>query len=197
MDRSSATAVVVSFRRWHRANAAALTSRSQSSHMSASSSAPGCSGWPRPDGSGIRVKMVSKRSRAIHSPYRPENWSCGGDSRCRRRAPSRALAGDKEFVAAERHVHRLAAHLDRRLLAEGWIDQAHGVAVEAADGKQAVVGRVARDLRRLGHVLRARSPRSPGRVRSRSETVPTARRRPRSRCGRRPKWQCRRAGAGS
>jgi hypothetical protein len=31
--------------------------------------------------------------------------------------------------------------------------KAHGIAVETADGEQAVVGRVARDLRRLGHVL--------------------------------------------
>src|SRR6516225_7516203 len=44
---------------------ATRTSSSQSSHMSASSSAPGCSGWPRPDGSGIRAKIVSKRSLAI------------------------------------------------------------------------------------------------------------------------------------
>src|SRR5580658_10620304 len=39
------------------------------------------------------------------------------------------LAGDEQFVAAERHVHRLRADLDRGLLAECRIDQAHRVAV--------------------------------------------------------------------
>src|ERR1700729_3481554 len=64
-----------------------------------------------------------------------------------------ALAGDEQFVAAERHVHRLRADLDRGLLAERRIDQAHRIAVEAGDAEQAVVRRVTRDLRRLRHVL--------------------------------------------
>src|SRR5271170_694866 len=55
-----------------------------------------------------------------------------------------ALAGDEQFVAAERHVHGLRADPDGGLLPERRIDQAHGVAVEAGDADQAVVGRVAR-----------------------------------------------------
>src|SRR3984885_3251037 len=54
-----------------------------------------------------------------------------------------ALAGDEQFVAAECHVHRLRADLDRGLLAKRRIDQAHRVAVEAGDAEQAVVRRVA------------------------------------------------------
>ena len=42
---------------------------------------------------------------------------------------------------------------DRGLLAKRRIDQAYRVAVETGNGKQAPVRRVARNLRRLGHVL--------------------------------------------
>src|SRR6516162_6763856 len=64
-----------------------------------------------------------------------------------------ALAGDEQLVAVERHIHGLRADLDRGLLAERRIDQAHRVAVEAGDADQTVVGRVTGDLRRLRHVL--------------------------------------------
>src|SRR6185437_16902164 len=48
-----------------------------------------------------------------------------------------ALAGHEQFVAMERHVHRLAADLDRGLLFERRIDQAHGVTVETGNAKEA------------------------------------------------------------
>jgi hypothetical protein len=60
-----------------------------------------------------------------------------------------ALAGNKQLVAAKRHVHRLAADLDGGLLAERRIDQTHRVTLQAADANEAVVRAVAGDLRRL------------------------------------------------
>src|SRR6266567_2386187 len=63
------------------------------------------------------------------------------------------LAGDEQFVAAERHVHWLMSDLDRGLLAERWINQADGVALHAGDPDHAVVRAVAGDLRRLGRAL--------------------------------------------
>src|SRR5579862_5123369 len=64
-----------------------------------------------------------------------------------------ALAGDKQLIAAKRHVHRLRPDLDRGLLAERRIDHAYRVAVEAGDADQTVVGGVTGDLRGLGYVL--------------------------------------------
>src|SRR5262249_61125167 len=66
-----------------------------------------------------------------------------------------ALASDKQFVTAERHIHRLAADLDRGLLPEGGVDEAHGAAVEAGDDDETIIGRIARDLRRLGYAFQA------------------------------------------
>src|SRR4029079_9783801 len=66
-----------------------------------------------------------------------------------------ALAGDEQVVAAIHHVHRLAANLDRGLLTEGRVDQAHGVAVEACDTKRPPVGAVAGDLGGFRHILEA------------------------------------------
>src|SRR5581483_10308758 len=64
-----------------------------------------------------------------------------------------ALAGNKQIVAMERHVHRLAADRYSSLFAERRIEQAYRVAVEAGDAKQAVIGCIAGDLRGLRHVL--------------------------------------------
>src|SRR5205085_9756648 len=58
-----------------------------------------------------------------------------------------ALAGDEEFAAAKRHVHRLAANLDGSLAAERGLDQADRVAVQAGHAQQAEVFAKARDLR--------------------------------------------------
>src|SRR4051794_22181398 len=64
-----------------------------------------------------------------------------------------ALTRHEQFVAVERHVHRLAADLDGGLLLERRIDQADGVAVEARDAQKTPVRRVARDLSGLRYVL--------------------------------------------
>src|SRR5262245_65380491 len=66
-----------------------------------------------------------------------------------------ALASDKQFVTAKRHIHRLATDLDRGLLPEGRVDETHGVAVEAGDDDETIIGRIARDLRWLGHAFQA------------------------------------------
>src|SRR5262245_25366324 len=64
-----------------------------------------------------------------------------------------ALSGDEQFVAVERHVHRLITDLDGRLLPKRRIDQAYRVAVEAGDAKETVIRRVTGNLRRLRDVL--------------------------------------------
>src|SRR5438132_7683048 len=60
-----------------------------------------------------------------------------------------ALAGNKQFLAAERHVHGLLAHRDRRLAAKRRIHHAHRIALEAGHPDEPVVRAVAGDLRRL------------------------------------------------
>jgi hypothetical protein len=68
-----------------------------------------------------------------------------------------SLAGNKQLVAAKRHVRRLAANLDGGLLAERRIDQTHRVTLQAGEANEAVVRAVAGDLRRLRDALEPHS----------------------------------------
>jgi Patatin phospholipase len=68
------------------------------------------------------------------------------------------LTGDEQFVAAECHIHWLAADLDCRLLAKCRVDDTDRIAAEACDCDKAIVRAIASDLSALRNAFEAQGP---------------------------------------